>query len=313
MRDLQRRLSAAGFLGELGGESGEYAGGTERALCEFQRERGLRIDGARCDEDTWASLVESSWTFGTRPLLITSPHLRGDDVAELQARLARLGFDTGRVDGIFGPQTARAVAAFQSDSGLVVDGVCGAATAQSIRRVSSQTGSGPGIAVLREREHLRGLRRVGDCRIAVGQFGAMGPLTRDLVRALRAEGATVIGLDEPDPVRQAVTANAFDADVYLGFESAADPCVLIHYYRVPAFESVEGRSLAERCAQAIGSMRPGLGAEPQVSGVRLPVLRETRMPAVLVTLGPARSITDRTTDEVASVIRAIAAWLAREP
>ena len=243
-------MSAAGFLADLGVESGEFAVGTEQALCDFQRDRGLRIDG-RCDDETWASLVESSWAFGTRPLLITSPHLRGDDVAELQARLARLGFDTGRVDGIFGPQTARAVAAFQSDSGLVVDSVCGPATAQSIRRVSSQTGSGPGIAVLREREHLRGLRRISDCRVAVGQFGGSEHADPATVRALRVEGATVIALDEPDPVRQALTANDFDADVYVGFEASPTHETVIHYYRVPTFESVEGRSLAERLGQAM--------------------------------------------------------------
>ena len=304
-------MSAAGFFGDAATEAGEYAGGTERAVCEFQRDRGLRVDG-RCDEDTWASLVESSWTFGTRPLLITSPHLRGDDVAELQARLARLGFDTGRVDGIFGPQTVRAVNAFQSDSGLVVDGICGPATAQSIRRVSSQTGAGPGIAVLREREHLRGLRRVADCRVAVGQFGGLGPVTRNVVRALRAEGATVIALDEPDPVRQALTTNDFDADVYLGFEAAADERTVILYYRVTAFESVEGRLLAERMARALAASRRDGSPPTEVSGVRLPVLRETRMPAVLCVLGPARAVADDAAAQATVVVEALAGWLARE-
>ena len=35
--------------------------------------------------------------------------LRGDDVAELQQRLCTLGFDTGRIDGIFGDATVRAL------------------------------------------------------------------------------------------------------------------------------------------------------------------------------------------------------------
>ena len=37
--------------------------------------------------------------------MLTAPNLRGEDVAELQRILARLGFDCGRVDGIFGPDT----------------------------------------------------------------------------------------------------------------------------------------------------------------------------------------------------------------
>jgi N-acetylmuramoyl-L-alanine amidase len=278
-------------------------------VCEFQRDRGLRVDG-QCDSDTWASLVESSWTFGTRPLLISSPHLRGDDVAELQSRLARLGFDTGRVDGIFGPQTARALSALQSDSGLVVDGVCGAATAQSIRRVSSQTGSGPGIAVLRERERLHGLRRIGDCRVAVGQFGGLSSVSRSLTRELRVLGAHVLTLDEPDPVKQALTANEFEADVFVGFEPAADEVTVVHYYRVPSFESVEGRNLAE---QLVRRLRTTSGPEAHVTGLRLPVLRETRMPAVLCVIGPARTASDRAAAVATAVIEALEAWLSREP
>jgi N-acetylmuramoyl-L-alanine amidase len=277
-------------------------------VCEFQRDRGLRVDG-RCDRDTWASLVESSWLFGTRPLLITSPHLRGDDVAELQSRLTRLGFDTGRVDGIFGPQTARALRAFQSDSGLVIDGVCGAATAQSIRRVSSQTGSGPGIAVLRERERLRGLRRIGDCRVAVGQFGGLSSVVRSLTLELRALGAHTVALDEPDPVRQAFTANEFDADVFVGFEPAVDEVTVVHYYCVPSFESVEGRKLAEQVADRL---RAAGGPVPQVSGLRLPILRETRMPAVLCVIGPPRTAGDRAPALAEAITSALDAWLSRE-
>jgi N-acetylmuramoyl-L-alanine amidase len=278
-------------------------------VCEFQRDRGLRVDG-QCDSDTWASLVESSWTFGTRPLLITSPHLRGDDVAELQSRLAHLGFDTGRVDGIFGPQTACALQAFQSDSGLVVDGICAAATAQSIRRVSSQTGNGPGIAVLRERERLHGLRRIGDCRVAVGQFGGLSGISRGLTRKLRVLGAQVLTLDEPDPVKQALTANEFEADVFVGFETATDETTVVHYYRVPSFESVEGRTLAEHLVRRLRSTN---GPEPHVTGLRLPVLRETRMPAVLCVIGPARTASDRAGAVATSVIDALDAWLSRQP
>ena len=52
--------------------------------------------------------------------------LRGDDVAELQQRLCTLGFDTGRVDGIFGDATVRALGEFQRNAGLPVDGIVAA-------------------------------------------------------------------------------------------------------------------------------------------------------------------------------------------
>ena len=52
--------------------------------------------------------------------------LRGDDVAELQQRLSAFGFDTGRVDGIFGDMTSAALGEFQRNAGVPVDGIAGA-------------------------------------------------------------------------------------------------------------------------------------------------------------------------------------------
>lgn len=52
----------------------------------------------------------------------------GDDVAELQRRLNTLGYDCGAVDADFGERTERALAAFQSDRHITVDGVCGGST-----------------------------------------------------------------------------------------------------------------------------------------------------------------------------------------
>lgn len=47
----------------------------------------------------------------------------GQDVVYLQWRLRQLGFDPGRADGVFGEETARAVAAWQKYRGLKVSGV----------------------------------------------------------------------------------------------------------------------------------------------------------------------------------------------
>jgi hypothetical protein len=43
-------------------------------------------------------------------------------VAAVQRRLGELGYDPGMVDGVAGPQTRAAIAAFQSTHGMVVDG-----------------------------------------------------------------------------------------------------------------------------------------------------------------------------------------------
>jgi len=48
----------------------------------------------------------------------------GDDVTTLQRRLTELGFDPGRPDGIFGPDTDQALREFQAAVGVVADGTC---------------------------------------------------------------------------------------------------------------------------------------------------------------------------------------------
>ena len=115
-------------------------------------------------------------------------------------------------------------------------------------------------------------------------------------------------LDEPDAVAQALAANQFGAHVYIGFQGRLEATSVAHYYQVPAFESAGGRSLAELIAQELRTV-PRM--EPAVRGMRLPVLRETRMPAVLVTLGPVRSATDATPQLVTSVLRALDLWILR--
>ncbi|ERN40750.1 putative peptidoglycan-binding domain-containing protein [Rubidibacter lacunae KORDI 51-2] len=63
---------------------------------------------------------------------------RGESVATLQNRLQTLGYLKDRPDGIYGLGTQEAVEAFQSDRGLVADGVAGCRT-QSALHDSSTT------------------------------------------------------------------------------------------------------------------------------------------------------------------------------
>jgi N-acetylmuramoyl-L-alanine amidase len=252
--------------------------------------------------------VEASWEIGDRLLYLTSPMLRGDDVGDLQGRLCRLGFDCGRVDAIYGPQTARALEEFQRNCGIAPDGVCGHDTVRSLLSLSRQTGQGRGVAQLRELESLRRTRRsIAGLRVVVGQFGGLSALGRTITRELRHHGAVVVSIDELESSHHAVAANRFGADVYLGIEASASPGAMIAYYAVPAFESVGGRSLAEQIAAQLGVI--GIGRDATVVGMRLPVLRETRMPAVLCSLGPVREVVDHSPGLAAALLEAIVAWL----
>ena len=252
--------------------------------------------------------MEATWKLGDRLLVHVAPNLRGDDVGELQVSLARLGFDSGRVDGIFGPATAEAVGDFQRNCGLYVDGVCGPDTVRALNVLTRQTGSGPGITALRELESLTAsARSLAELRIVVGQFGGLSGLSRQLILALRHRSATVVASDEPDARAQAVAANRFAATVYVGFEAAPGDQPAVVFYQVPQFESVGGRALAMRIAESCST---SAAITPTVHGMRLPILRETRMPAVLFSVGDAHRALDEAPHIVASVVEALERWAA---
>ncbi len=65
-------------------------------------------------------------------LRLTHPFLRGDTVLRVQTALEAAGFSVGGADGVYGPQTASAVANFQRVQGLAVDGEVGPDTAAAL-------------------------------------------------------------------------------------------------------------------------------------------------------------------------------------
>ncbi|MET0460000.1 MAG: peptidoglycan-binding protein, partial [Ilumatobacteraceae bacterium] len=287
---------------------GEFCVSTQDAVRAFQEHRGLHVHGD-CDEPTWLALVEASWRLGNRPLRLMAPFLRGDDVGTLQSWLGRLGFDCGRVDGIFGPATARALEDFQRNCGLDVDGVCGSATVRALEINGARTGSGPGVATIRELEQLSSVgTSLRQLRVVVGQFGGLGPLARHVAQRLRHEGAKVITADELDPSMHAAAANRYAATVYIGFEPRTDEHAAVAYYATAGFESAGGRSLADRIERSFSEL--AALSPVTISGMRLPVLRETRMTAVVCSLGPVQRVVDTAPAISDAVVSALAAWAA---
>jgi peptidoglycan hydrolase-like protein with peptidoglycan-binding domain len=113
---------------------------------------------------------------------------RGAAVAKVQRTLGI------PADGIFGPQTRRAVRAFQKRQGLLVDGIVGPQTQAALARVrgSGQKSSlfklgsrGPAVAAVQR-------------ALGIAADGIFGPKTRRAVRAFQAErGLTVDGIVGP--------------------------------------------------------------------------------------------------------------------
>ena len=70
---------------------------------------------------------------------------KGSDVIECQTMLTRLGYDIGScgIDGDFGRATEAAVRSFQSDNGLVIDGVVGVMTWDALDKAVAQLDEKP--------------------------------------------------------------------------------------------------------------------------------------------------------------------------
>lgn len=305
---MRRRLGALGF-DTSGDPTGRFGRATRTAVEAFQYHRGLRVDGT-CGRQTWDTLVESGFRLGDRFLYRRTPMLRGDDVAELQQRLGALGFDAGRVDGIFGDATSAALGDFQGNAGLPVDGILGATTLLELFRVQARHQESQLVSTVRDRERLRQAppTLVGR-HVALGEEGGLGTIVAALRRRLVAAGAQVTSLHHPDGSVQAQEANSAGVDVYVAVR--LDPVRAVtttSYYAGYRYESPGGHRLAElvqdRVAAALGT--PDGGAR----GMSVPVLRETRMPAVIVEVGPAATVVERGAVLADALSGALVAWAA---
>ncbi|MDG2025577.1 MAG: peptidoglycan-binding protein [Acidimicrobiales bacterium] len=305
VRDLHQRLGSAGFRDV--GELDSFDDHTEKALREFQASRKLVEDGI-CARQTWTALVDADHRLGDRMIYLRSPMTRGDDVTDLQHQLGSLGFDAGWLDGIFGPDTERALRDFQHNQGLTADGVVGRETVAALQRLAGRpAGRSAGertVAEVRDLEQLRNHTGVFGQRIIIGESGGMPAIADALARRLRLDGADVLTLHQPDLSDQARAANGWDGSVYVGL-TLADSGHQVSYFEIDGFTSHGGRALAHHCGAALTAV---LGTEITSQGMRLPILRETRMPAVWCRMGPPTSVVEQAAAVTDALREAIATW-----
>ena len=301
VRDLQRRLAAAGFT-DVGAPE-VFDETTERTLRAFQAARRLLEDGI-CGRQTWSALVDAHFRLGDRMLYLRSPMTRGDDVADLQLRLGNLGFDAGWLDGIFGPDTEAAVRDFQHNQGLNADGAVGRATVAALDRLAGRVVGAKTIAEVHQTETLRRHVGVEGRRILLGETGGLPAVVNSLARLLQLDGATVLTLHHPDLSSHAQIANSWSGDAYIGVTLATDD-FWVAYFQTEGFTSNGGRLLARQCTDRIG---PVLNSDLPATGMRLPILRETRMTAVWCRVGPAPVVVERTEAFAKALRDAVVDW-----
>ena len=109
VRTVQYLLRHHGF--RLGVDR-KFGRRTEEAVRDFQRDRGLQVDGV-VGNQTWPVLI-----------VLVGSGSRGDAVRAVQRQLNARTSSLG-VDGVFGTQTALAVRGFQQTNGLLIDGIVG--------------------------------------------------------------------------------------------------------------------------------------------------------------------------------------------
>ncbi|HVV35045.1 MAG TPA: peptidoglycan-binding protein [Acidimicrobiales bacterium] len=304
VEDLQRRLLALGFPVTL--EDGVFGAETAEALRAFQRSCGLEADGV-CHRSTWSRLVEAGYRPGDRLLYLRTPYLRGDDVVDLQRRLNALGFDAGRVDGIFGADTDRALRGFQRNAGLSVDGICGQKTQLMLQRLRSK-GPESDPAAVREAVRLANApATLQGRRVALGERGGTAPFLREVQHRLTAYGAIVTLLSHPDDAILAAQANAAGAEVYLGIALApAGHACRAAYWGAHGSVSPAGRRLAGLLLDELSIS--GAGTDGAPVPMATPILRETRMPAVSLELGPPRFVVERAAIAAEAIGRGLSRW-----
>jgi N-acetylmuramoyl-L-alanine amidase len=281
---------------------------TDWAVREFQQNRGLVVDGI-VGPETWGALQAARLSLGDRLLSLASKPFAGDDVAALQERLAELGFDTGRVDGIFGRLTEQALRGFQREYGLVSDGVCGPATLRALKQLGRLvTGGRP--QALRESEQLHrsgsalaGKVVVVDPGHGGGDRGASGhgleeaTLVEDL--AARLEGRlSAVGVRTvltrgpegcPTDEQRAMLANEVRADLVISLhvDRASSPrcrgVATYHFGTGSGTTSTVGERLASLVQREVVA-RTDL-VDDRVHAKTWTLLRLTQMPAVRLELG----------------------------
>jgi N-acetylmuramoyl-L-alanine amidase len=268
---LHEQLLALGFDVALGDTVTQR---TFAAIQNFQQSRGIEVTST-IDRHVLHALEETSWELGDRLLYVSKPLLRGDDVVALQQSLALLGFDPGRVDGIFGPLTESGLQEFQRNYGLDASGTLTRATLVALRRLVPRDQSRRLVTEVRQRSAL--IREATSRRVALGGDSPLLANLREAIAGLGLETSIVEGSDAD--VAQA--ANEQTVGLVIGVrerEGVSEP--VIHYYESFRFRSLHGHEMAERIAAELNGDTFGMAG---------PLLRNTTMTALEIIHGPGVS------------------------
>lgn len=111
--------------------TGLHIGGGIIIHCSTTVKEGKTTDKGWTHYAVPAGLYDGQETTTAEPVKVMATLRKGSQgsaVSALQTMLNRLGFDSGKVDGIYGTKTMAAVRSFQEANGLTADGIAGEQT-----------------------------------------------------------------------------------------------------------------------------------------------------------------------------------------
>lgn len=89
-------------------------------------------------------LVLSTVSYGALGDRTLSKGSRGSEVKDLQKRLVQIGYQVGKVDGIYGDKTVASVTLFQKNRGLKADGIAGKQTIDALKKMTGESTNSSG-------------------------------------------------------------------------------------------------------------------------------------------------------------------------
>ena len=122
-------------------EGNEYTSQVARGVRHFQRQNGFDANSVASVAMQEALFDDDAPDYDGYVTLV--PGDRNQRVRELQARLIRLGYQTGYTDGVYGSKTKKAVAAFQKRAGIKATGTADEATQRALFKSNAPTAATP--------------------------------------------------------------------------------------------------------------------------------------------------------------------------
>lgn len=190
----EERLKRAGF--NPGTVDRNFDDGTARAVSRFQESVGIAPTGV-LDERTRDRLAAVDKRIRKHDGKLLGPGVRNRRTLEAEQRLKRLGYDPGKVDGVYDRDTGRAMQQFRADEGRKKGSLlAGTPTLRQLRNESRALNHDPYHARVkdsraRRRDDARAAlasRRVhADGTVGMGE-GSRGPSVRWVQKHLRAAG-----------------------------------------------------------------------------------------------------------------------------